>query len=111
MGRDALKTVDWTLPGMEKFSQADLDFFEREIVADDPHIVNAMASLGWAYWPVSNKGFLDERLLRKIADFIEIQNKPFWDSYEEYCRKEAEQGPPDHSIEDDFVCPEVAHGS
>ena len=77
--------VDWSLPGMDKFSSDDIAFFKRDIATEqnpDGALVNSIQSLGWAYWPIKNKGYLDERLLRKIADFIEIQNKPFWDEYE-----------------------------
>ena len=85
MGGDALEKVDWTLPGMEKFSADDIAFFKRDIADPDGGIVNSIHCLGWAYWPVRNKGYLDEQLLRVIADFIEIQNKPFWDEYDAYC--------------------------
>lgn len=87
MGRDPLRhEPDWTLPGMEKFSDDDIAFFKRDLAASDGSIVNSIHSIGWALWPTTNKGYFDENLLRKIADFIEIQNKPFWDEYDEYCR-------------------------
>ena len=87
MGRDALNKVDWTLPGMEKFSEDDIAFFKRDIADDDGGLVCEMACLGWGFWPVKNKGFYDERLLRVIANFIEIQNKPIWDAYDVYLEE------------------------
>lgn len=87
MGRNALSKVDWTLPGMEKFSEDDIRFFKRELEDEEGGIVYSIQCLGWGFWPISNRGYLDEHLLRKIADFIEIQNKPFWDDYEKYCQE------------------------
>ena len=77
-----LDAVNWKLPGMEKFSESDIAFFKREIAHKQAALVHTLPSLGWAYWPTTNRGFLDAPLLRRIADFIEIQNKPFWDEYE-----------------------------
>jgi len=85
---DSLDTVDWNLPGMEKFSEHTKDWLTRLIKEDQ--LVNQLASLGWSFWPTRNIGFFDERSLRNLADFIEIQNKPFWDGYEEYCKQSLE---------------------
>jgi hypothetical protein len=80
--KSRLAAVNWELPGMEKFSKDDIAFFKREIGHEKGGIVKNLHSLGWSYWPIANRGYLDHRLLRVIADFIEIQNKPFWDDYE-----------------------------
>ena len=80
--KSKLAAVNWELPGMEKFSKDDIAFFKREIGHEKGGIVKSLHSLGWSYWPIANRGYLDHRLLRVIADFIEIQNKPFWDDYE-----------------------------
>jgi hypothetical protein len=80
--KSQLAAVNWELPGMEKFSKDDIAFFKREIGHEKGGIVKSLHSLGWSYWPIANRGYLDHRLLRVIADFIEIQNKPFWDDYE-----------------------------
>ena len=81
-----LEKVDWNLPGMEVFGEDSLRWIKRSILDED--IVNAIACLGWGFWPTKNRGYYDEHSLRKIADFIEIQNKPFWDEYERYCDDE-----------------------
>lgn len=78
-----LKTIaNWDLPGLDKFSEEDRRFIELCITQED--IVFSIHSMGWAYWPVKNRGFLNERMLRLIADFIEAQNKPFWDECEKH---------------------------
>lgn len=84
MSQAILDRVKWDLPGMDKFSEEDIAFFKRDILKGEG-IVDSIHSIGWSYWPTANNGFLNEHLLRKIADFIEIQNKPFWDDYEAYC--------------------------
>lgn len=71
---------------MEEFSESDVEFFKRSIGSEDSAIVNSVHSLGWALWPVKNQGYYNEDTLRKIARFIEIQNKPLWDGYDEYCK-------------------------
>jgi hypothetical protein len=78
-----LGKVDWDLPGMDKFGEDTRRWLTKAILDGD--IVEAMCSLGWSFWPTTNRGYYDERHLRAIADFLEIQNKPFWDSYEKYC--------------------------
>ena len=104
MGRDALNKVDWTLPGMEKFSNEDIAFFKRDIIKEDSSIVNSIDCLGWAYWPITNHGYLNARLLRKIADFTEIQNKPWEDEYDRYCSEQAElELLPDEDFSDFFL--------
>ncbi len=77
------KGPHWFLPGMEKFSEQQLSALKRAI--DDTSIVNSIHCLGWALWPTKNQGYYDSEWLRTIADFLEIQNKPFWDEYETYC--------------------------
>lgn len=51
-----------------------------------------LSSLGWAIWPFDKNGkqmgYFDERLLRAVADEIEKRNKPFWDEYEAYSRRQ-----------------------
>lgn len=84
---DTLAKVDWGLPGMEGIDKRDRDSITRSILSGD--IVNSYYCMGWALWPTCNRGYYDERWLRKIADFLEIQNKPFWDEYEEYCKRDA----------------------
>lgn len=81
--QENLDKVDWGLPGMENFTEQDKMILERCILGGD--IVNSVSCLGWALWPTSNKGYYDENHLRRIADFIEIQNKPFWDEYDQWC--------------------------
>jgi len=85
MGGDPLDKVDWTLPGMEKFSEADIRFLKKTITDED--LVNSIHCLGWALWPTTNRGYYNEDVLRKLADFIEIQNKPFWDEYDKHCEE------------------------
>lgn len=82
MGRDVLSKVDWTLPGMEKISK-DMNRWLIRIIEDE-ELVHSIACLGWAFWPTKNGGYLDQQTLRVLADFIEIQNKPFWDEYDAY---------------------------
>ena len=89
--RRSLEQVDWTLPGMEKFDQRTLDSFKRSIEQGD--IVNSIHSLGWALWPTVNRGYYDSDHLRQIADFLEIQNKPFWDEYDRYCEEQEREHP------------------
>lgn len=104
MGRNTLNKVDWSLPDLKKFSEADIAFFKRNIYTEDNPdgaIVNSIASVGWSYWPRTNQGFLDANLLRKIADFIEICNKPFWDEYDKYC---AAQEPPNETELKEMQC-------
>jgi len=84
-----LDKVDWGLPGMDAFSERDIDYFKRSILAGD--IVESMSCLGWALWPTENKGFYDTSSLRMIASFLEIQNKPFWDEYDKYCEESLSQ--------------------
>ncbi len=81
--QDMLEQVDWNLPGMENFSKDNKEYLTRFIL--DGTLVNDATCLGWALWPTKNEGFYDEKILRVIADFIEIQNKPFWDDYAAYC--------------------------
>lgn len=78
-----LAQVQWDLPGMEKFDDRERQHFIRSIQQGD--IVTSIHSLGWALWPTTNRGYYDSENLRRIADFLEIQNKPFWDDYERYC--------------------------
>lgn len=78
-----LEQVNWDLPGMEKFDDRTKEIFIRSIQQGD--IVNSIHSLGWALWPTKNRGYYDSHHLRQIADFLEIQNKPFWDEYKAYC--------------------------
>lgn len=75
-----LEKVNWELPGMEQFDERTTEWIKRTILDGD--IVEAICCLGWSLWPTTNHGYYDEWHLRKIADFLEIQNKPFWDSYE-----------------------------
>jgi len=89
MGRDTLEKVDWTLPGMEKFTEDQRRLLERLIENED--IVHSLSSLGWALWPTSNRGYYDENFLRMIADFIEIQNKPVWDEYDKWCQENIDE--------------------
>lgn len=77
-----LATVDWNLPGMEKFDAITSDWLTRLIL--DGQLVNSIVCLGWGFWPTQNRGYLNDYYLRILADFIEIQNKPFWDEYEDY---------------------------
>lgn len=86
---EALAKVDWSLPGMEKISEDNKKFLTKLILEED--LVNSVHCLGWAFWPTKNNGYLDERLLRLLADFIEIQNKRFWDEYDKYCQEHAEE--------------------
>ncbi len=51
--------------------------------------------MGWSLWPTKNTGYYDTEHLRAIADFLEIQNKPFWDAYDRYCEEQmATEGGP-----------------
>lgn len=81
MGTDTLTKVDWAAPGMEKFTERELKYLRRCIEQED--IVCSIHSLGWALWPTTNRGYYDSDLLRKIADFLEIQNKIYWKGYDE----------------------------
>ncbi len=78
-----LEQVDWDLPGMENIGEDMTRWLVRLI--REGELINSIHCLGWGYWPTKNGGYLDERTLRVLADFIEIQNKPFWDEYEAYC--------------------------
>lgn len=63
-------------------------FFKK--LEEEGSLRNEIASLGWGFWPsecTAGSGYFDEHLLRILADEIERRNKPFWDEYEEYCRK------------------------
>lgn len=84
--KDMLSKVDWNLPGMEKFNEENVRCFTKLILGGD--LVTDISCTGWALWPTSNKGFYPDYFLRQIADFIEIQNKPFWDDYEKYCHEQ-----------------------
>jgi hypothetical protein len=99
MGEQNLEKVDWTLPGMDKLGDDMIRWITRLI--KDEEVVNDISCLGWAFWPVKNGGYLDERTLRVLADFIEIQNKPFWDDYERYCN---EQEPLTEQEMEDMKC-------
>ena len=85
-----LERVDMDLPGMEAFSFDDCLLLTRLIERGD--LVYTVSSLGWAFWPTNNSGYYDARLLRMMADFIAIQNKPFEDEYDRYCQESAEAG-------------------
>jgi hypothetical protein len=84
-----LDKIDWALPGMELFPAAFMRLIIRMVKEGD--LVHEMCCLGWAYWPTKNRGYLDSGVLRHIADFIDIQNKPFWADYERYCDAERER--------------------
>lgn len=84
-----MEQVNWFLPGMEKFSEQQLSAIKRSL--DNEDIVNSIHCLGWALWPTENRGYYDSEWLRVIADFLEIQNKPFWDEYEAYCQAQQEE--------------------
>lgn len=81
-----MEQPDWNLPGMENISEHDIRWLKKSIENED--IVKSIHCLGWAFWPTKNVGYYDERTLRVMADFIEIQNKPFWDEYDAYCEQE-----------------------
>ncbi len=81
-----MNAPDWTLPGMELIFEHDKDWLKKAIEQED--IVNSVDCLGWGFWPTQNRGYYDERVLRVMADFLEIQNKPFWDEYHAYCEQE-----------------------
>jgi hypothetical protein len=78
-----LERVDLTLPGMEAFTEEDCRWLIRCIEQGD--LVYTISSLGWALWPTENRGYYDARLLRKLADFIEVQNKPMEEEYDRHC--------------------------
>lgn len=80
-----LTQVNWTLPGMEVFSDREKEILIRSIQLGD--IVNSIHSLGWALWPTKNRGYYDSEHLRMLAAFLEIQNKPFWDEYDNWCNE------------------------
>lgn len=65
-------------------------FFKR--LEEHGILRDELSSLGWALWPFNKDGkqmgFFNEHLLRKVADEIERRNKPFWDEYEAYCRRQ-----------------------
>ena len=84
-----LAKVDWNLPGMENFSDERKKNLSRAIL--NGTIVDGLACLGWALWPTKNEGYYDEAWLRCIADFLEIQNKPFWDSYDKWCEENEDE--------------------
>jgi len=94
-----IEKVNWSLPGMEDLSKDDISWITRLIEGGD--LVTDISCLGWAYWPTQNKGFLDERLLRTLANFIEIQNKPLWDGYDEYCEQNEELKTPEEWLKTD----------
>ncbi len=97
MGRDALseeakaecermlEQVDWNLPGMENIDE-DMTLWIVRLIREG-ELINSIHCLGWGFWPIKNGGYLDERTLRVLADFIEIQNKPFWDEYDKWCEE------------------------
>jgi hypothetical protein len=95
-----LEKVDWKLPGMEKFHEHQIKTLKRSIEIGT--IVNSIHSLGWSLWPTKNEGYYDEHWLRTIADFIEIQNKPFWDEYEKYCEEQHQRDEENNVEDDDF---------
>ena len=68
----------------------DEEFFKR--LEESGILRDEFSSLGWALWPFDKNGkqmgFFDERLLRKVADEIERRNKPFWDEYEAYSKRQ-----------------------
>lgn len=94
-----MEQVNWLLPGMEKFSDQQLNAIKRSL--DNEDIVNSIHCLGWALWPTENRGYYDSDWLRVIADFLEIQNKPFWDEYEAYC---AAQEPLTEQEQEEMLC-------
>lgn len=59
------------------------NFFKK--LEEEGLLADEITSLGWAFWLPNGGGFMDERLLRILADEIERRNKPFWDEYEAYC--------------------------
>lgn len=69
---------------------SDEEFFKR--LEEDGILRDEISSLGWALWPFDKNGkqmgYFDEHLLRRVADEIERRNKPFWDEYEAYCRRQ-----------------------
>jgi hypothetical protein len=91
-----LEQVDWDLPGMENIGEDMTRWLVRLI--REGELINSIHCLGWGFWPTKNGGYLDERTLRVLADFIEIQNKPFWDEYDKWC----EEHPPEQ--EGDELC-------
>ena len=46
------------------------------------------AECGYVYCPEKSQGFLNEYLLREIADILEEKNKPFNEELEEYFNNE-----------------------
>lgn len=85
MGGDTLDKVNWSLPGMENFTPERVRNLTKAI--EDELIVHSIHCLGWALWPTKNEGYYDTAWLRCIADFLEIQNKPWLDEYDEYCEQ------------------------
>lgn len=83
-----MKEPDWSLPGMEKFSEEQIRHLKRAI--ENRNIVESIHCLGWALWPTDNRGYYDSGFLRTIADFLDIQNKPFWDEYDKACEEAAQ---------------------
>lgn len=84
-----LAKVDWRLPGMAKFDDDEREHIERMILGGD--IVDSIHCNGWAFWPTENKGYYDARILRRIAGFIEIQNKPMEDAYDKWCEEQEDK--------------------
>ena len=81
-----LAKVNWSLPGMESLTDYQKTALIRYIQHGD--IVCSLHCLGWAFWPTENRGFYDATSLRTIATFLEIQNKPMWDEYDDYCNSQ-----------------------
>ena len=63
-------------------------FFDK--LEKDGILRDELASLGWGFWTFDQEGkcqgYMDEHILRVLANEIERRNKPFWDAYEEHCK-------------------------
>ena len=81
--KDALDCVDWNLPGMEQFNEKDKQCL-ISLIEKGNIVLSYFITEGWAFWPTRNEGYYNSRLLRNIANFLDIQNKPFLDEQDRY---------------------------
>lgn len=81
-------------PGLTRYRA----LFENGVYMGD---ITRDSDLTYNFWPELRGGFWDESILTSLLEVLSTLNKPIWEDYLEYCRKN-DKGNSNESIDESF---------